>query len=423
MHMEYFLVTTWLLLYFWLIPKISFISKSGLTALQARLLLACKIVSGIICAIYLQKFSSSVDYLYYNSEGQAQYQLLLKNPLIFFTDFQNDIHTYGIGGLFSAENSFWAYLRFNLLFKFIAILNLLTHGNFYLNTAMFCSLVFWGHLAFYKIYREIYSGHKLQVIFATFFLPSALLYTSCIHKDGIIFLSLGVISYAFYRMLILKQFTRLKYVIGCGLAFITIFLFRNYVLLALMPAMLAALLCRLLPYKKRFIIGTSYLIYGLLFFLSGLLHTSLNLPAAVVQRKTDFATLIGGNTDVLMNELRPTFYSFMANLPQALNHYLLRPFLWEFSQPAVIIAALELLFYQVILVLFIFFRKKLAIPVSAFNIFGLLLLFNMILIIGYTIPNIGAIVRYRSIFWVFLLAPMLCNIDWQRLLPFLKTRR
>jgi len=39
----------------------------------------------------------------------------------------------------------------------------------------------------------------------------------------------------------------------------------------------------------------------------------------------------------------------------------------------------------------------------------------MVLIIGYTIPNVGAIVRYRSIIWIFALCPMVCCIDWARL--------
>ena len=40
--------------------------------------------------------------------------------------------------------------------------------------------------------------------------------------------------------------------------------------------------------------------------------------------------------------------------------------------------------------------------------------FTVLLIIGYTIPVIGAIVRYRSIFLPFIITPVICNINWAK---------
>jgi hypothetical protein len=50
-----------------------------------------------------------------------------------------------------------------------------------------------------------------------------------------------------------------------------------------------------------------------------------------------------------------------------------------------------------------------------FNLYGFAFFISMMLIIGYTIPNIGAIVRYRSVFWIFLVCPLLCNIKWPQI--------
>ena len=416
MRIEYILFGICLVLIFWLIPKISFIRNTNLTIAETRLLLFIKILSGIVCAFYFETMSTNVDYLANNEEGKLQYDLLLANPKLFFTDFTSDINNYGLGGLFESKDSFWAYIRFNLLYKFIAILNLVTLGNFYLNTALFCSIVFLGHIAFYRIYSEIYKGHKLKILFACFCLPSLLLYTSCVHKDGIIFICLGLISYILYNLLKSRAVFNLKHILFFILSLLTIFLFRNYVIVAMVPAMITVMLCKLMPYKKRVIVLITYSFFSLVFFLSAFSKSSFNLPVAVVNRKMDFATLVRGNTDIQMNELQPTFQSFMVNLPQAINHSLFRPYLWEFSQLSVLLTALEIFFYQLLILLFIFFRKKKNESIHHFNLFGLALLLNMMLIIGYTIPNIGAIVRYRSIFWVFLICPLLCNIDWKRLL-------
>ncbi|MEO7768522.1 MAG: hypothetical protein ABIS01_13925, partial [Ferruginibacter sp.] len=179
----------------------SFIKNADLSRRQIWLLLAFKIIAGIACAYYFGRLPPIGDYLNYNIEGKAQYELLLSDPSLFFTDFRNDVHTYGLGGLFESSNSFWAYLRFNLLFKFIGVLNLVSHGNFYFNSAIFSSIVFFGHIAFYRIYSNIYQGNKLNVLFACFFLPSLLLYTACVHKDGMVFLATGIISFVFYANL------------------------------------------------------------------------------------------------------------------------------------------------------------------------------------------------------------------------------
>lgn len=415
MGIEYFLTAIYLLICFWRFPKTTFVRQSNLSSLELRLLLGFKIVSAIIAAFYLQRSGNNPDYQYYNSEGLAQYHLLLKNPALFFFDFKNDIDTYGFGGLFASEYSFWAYLRFTLLFKFLAILNLLTHGNFYLNTMVFGTLVFWGHIAFYRLYQDIYPAAKFKIIFGCFALPSLLLYTACVHKDGIIFLCIGIASYVFFRMIQAKRFISPKYTTLMTICLIIIFMFRNFVLVALLPAMLLALLCQWLPYKKRVVIFVIYILYAGAFFLPGFVRPALNLPATVVQRKADFAALTGGQTNIPMNDLQPDFPSFVGNLPQALNHYFFRPYIWEFSQAGVILTALELLFYQLLIVLFIFYRKKSGTPVHIFNIFGWAFLFHMALIIGYTIPNVGAIVRYRSIFWPLLLVPVLSNIDWKHI--------
>jgi len=406
---------------FWLIPRLSFIRHTNLSSRQVQLLLAFKIFISLLAAYYFTNLSTNVDYLDNNEGGKFHYNLLLSNPVLFFTDFKNDIHTYGFGGLFKSENSFWAYLRFNLLHKFIAILDLFTWGNFYFNTIIFSTILFFGHIAFYRLFSEIYKGQQLAILITSFLLPSLLLYTSCIHKDGIVFLCLGIVSYIFYRFLSAQRRVTFKHYVFFVIALLAIFLFRNYVVIAIVPAMVSTLLCKIILQKRRLVLVTTYAFYFLLFFLSSFSRSFLNIPAAVVERKNDFATLLGGNTNIAMNELQPNFQSFVANFPQAINHALLRPYLWEFPQLSVLLTAFELLIYQLLIIAFIFFRKKQASP-PLFNIFGLAFFFNMMLIIGYTIPNIGAIVRYRSIFWIYLITPVICNIDWGKLNPFQKNK-
>jgi len=169
----------------------------------------------------------------------------LSHPLLFFTDSGAGSENYG--GFFDASYSFWANLRFSLLYKFIAILNLLTAGNFYLNSVVFSSLVFLSHVAFYRIYRDMYPGHTIPSLLICSLLPSILMYTACVHKDGLVFLFTGLMSFIFYSFLKNKDGLSFKAVLIFLVSMLGIVLFRNYVLLALLPAMFTAWLCKTLP--------------------------------------------------------------------------------------------------------------------------------------------------------------------------------
>ena len=55
---------------------------------------------------------------------------------------------------------------------------------------------------------------------------------------------------------------------------------------------------------------------------------------------------------------------------------------------------------------------RLALLVSSF---GIVVAFTMLLVLGYTVPILGALVRYRSLYIPFLLIPMMAGTDWRKL--------
>src|SRR5690606_30923831 len=97
--------------------------------------------------------------------------------------------------------------------------------------------------------------------------------------------------------------------------------------------------------------------------------------------------------------------------PQAINHSLMRPYVTEIESFNYVPFAIEIILVEILLLLFIFYREKMdqINPLVCCIIFFSL---TFLLIIGYTIPIMGAIVRYRSIYFIFLLIPVLCLTDW-----------
>ncbi len=289
-------------------------------------------------------------------------------------------------------------------------MNFISGGNFYFNAVIFSSFTFFGHLFFFKVFNSFYHRNRGILIASCFFIPSLLLFTSCVHKDGFVFVSLAMLSYVFYRCLQREKVLAFKYILAFLLAFGCVFLLRNYVLVALIPAMLVTLLAQQLPKWRIRIVLIAYVLFTILFFLTGHFNNSLNLPKAVANRKQDFSLLELGKSNLPMKELQPNAGSFLHNTPQALSHVLLRPHPFENNGMASLFAGVELYFY-LLLMLFAFWKKRKSLhTIHSFNIYGFAFFITMVLIIGFTIPNLGAIVRYRSLLWIFVLIPAMMSV-------------
>lgn len=399
-------------------PRAGFLQRSKLSINQLRGLLAFKWLCAMATAFIFSSYAdSNNDYIVYSKEGYLQSKLLLSNPHAFFNELWADVDRYGFGGFFDASFSFWGYLRFHLIHKFAAIISLLSRGNFYINALLFSSLTFWGHIAFYRIFSELYPGKKWLTIFGCFMLPSLLVFTALIHKDGLIFLCLAFCSYVFYKWL---AGARLGFKEGLvlTLALLGILLIRNYVLVALLPAMLTAALLR--NSKRKWALAlVIYLLFTAIFFSSSYLPLGIHLPQSVVKRQQEFALLEKGEASLPIIPLQPTFKSFAENAPQAIAHGFFTPYPGQTTEPFGLLAALELAVLLLLMATVIFVkRKQWAKDVHPFHLYSILFFASMILIIGYTIPNMGAIVRYRSLLWIFIFCPMLMQLPFQKIKGF-----
>lgn len=159
-----------------------------------------------------------------------------------------------------------------------------------------------------------------------------------------------------------------------------------------------------------------YLLTGILFFTVGQVFKKMNPPEIVTQKQAEYLRLQRSDTQVELNQLQPNFSSFAANAPQALNHILLRPYLWELPSRSLLPLNIELAAYQVLLLLFLFFRRKdPGFSYRPFILFTLFLTLTLFLLIGYIVPNLGSIIRYRSLYLPMIITPLLCSINWSRI--------
>jgi len=223
-----------------------------------------------------------------------------------------------------------------------------------------------------------------------------------------------MIIYYLYFMMSNRKYSS-KNIFICLVYLALILLLRNFVFIILVPALIAWIFAGYRPKYSLAIFLGIYLFISILFFCTSYLPPAFNLPVHVSSRQLDFIEIAkNGASAININPLYPNFRSFLNNIPQAINHSLMRPYLTEHNNFLYIPSGLEVLFYEIFFLAFIFFRKKnkAATPLIYFSVFFSC---TMFLVIGYTIPIIGAIVRYRSIYLPFILIPLVCYTDWKRL--------
>jgi len=409
----YLLFISYLFLFCWLITRIKFFSESGLSTKILISLFLIRVVAALVSGyfnFYLIPFSDSLGF---HQNGIAEYDLLFNNPGEYFTNIFQDTRGNDYAKFFGTSNSFWNDTKSNVIIKLLSVFDIFSGKNFFINCLFYNFLVFFGAVALFKVFIKIFKKSSFALIGCIFLLPSALFFSSMLHRDGLTFLSLSLVIYHLFFLMNEKFSWKRLFLILVFLLFIL--LLRNFVFITLIPALLAWIIAYYKP-KYSFISFLSvYVFVGILFFSSGYFSQKTNLPNFVSERQNAFIEIAKeGGSSIKIDSLQPNFVSFLKNAPQALNHSLLRPYIWETKSILYLPFSLEILFFEILFLLFLFFQKKDIVwdPLCWFCIFFSV---SMFLVIGYTVPIIGAFVRYRSIYFTLLLIPLACNIDWKKL--------
>lgn len=413
--LEHLLFAAYLVLFAWLVTRVRFFKNSGLTNSQLVILFLLKVMAGIFygwIGIYYGQMAQMIDTWAYHEVSIREYHLLQSNPVEFFSNVQNT-YKEGYTNFLTSHNSWWNDIKAIFLVKILAIFNILSFGHYYVNVIFISFFTLFGPVAIFRVMQDAFPGRKLAVLAATFLIPSFLYWTSGLHKEGLIFTGLAIIIYQLYFGLKEKRFPIYR-VLWMLFGFLLVLILRNFLILTLIPPLLAWLLSSRLKIKPLFTYIAVTVLFITLFFVSRYFHPGLDMPAAVVIKQGEFMKL-GGGSAVSVNKLEPTFVSFLANSPQALSLSTIRPYPSDVHHLLSLAAATEINFLLVLFVVFLFWRRKNGTPLSPLILFCIFFSFAVLMMIGYTVNVLGAIVRYRSIVLPLLMVPVIARIDWKRI--------
>ena len=416
MALNYLLFAVYLIILCWLLLRVPFIKNAGISSGVLLSLFLIKILAGVAIGwISIHIYGPGNDYWDVNDYAREEYQLLLTNPGKYFTNLFTSDYAEGYSGVFNSFNSYWNDLRSNIIIKLVSVFNIFSRGDYYINSLFFNFIVFFGHIILYRLFIKIFPGRQMLVIIGCFLLPSTLYFSSGIHRDGIVFLMLAILMYSVYQSLLKNRFT-IKRMLLIWISLFMIFLIRNFIFLALVPALFAWILSVKAKWPLVLTFASVYLLTGLLFFNISSIINKINPPEIITKKQSEYINLKPAATQIELTPLQPTFKSFAANTAQALNHSFLRPYVWELPVKSVLPSGIELFLYQLMFILFLFFRRKDFSPVDKpFLFFAIFFTLTVFLIIGYIVPNLGSLVRYRSLYLPLLITPILCYLDWNKL--------
>lgn len=385
-------------------------NKTQLTVTELSLAFIFKVALGCLYGYIYGHFYNGDDTWMFQKHSLEELQLMFNDPVLFITKLGPAYTFAWQGGTFWENMGAWIHtLENNLIIKVLTIGNLFGGSNYYINVVFFNFVLFWGHYWLFKLYVQEFPQKRKQLLLLIFFFPPLVFWLSGIRGDGLVLFFLALLLIHFRRWLYTNnKWSILYFVFGV----FGIIIFRSQVLLLLVPALAAWYISVKFNRKP---LPTFLLVFatgGLLFFATAWFSPQKNLPQVIAQRQQSFMALQG--TRFPLDTLQPTLGGFARVLPQALSHTFVRPYIWEAQGALQLMTAAAIIIFWGLTIICIIkkeihWKEMLCKPLILFSLgFGI----TLYIFIGYTIPFPGAIVRYKAIPELLLLAvPVICT-NW-----------
>jgi len=385
--------------------------------------LMMKIFGGIgICIIYTFYYNGG-DTLAYNEGAVAMSNMLFKSPETFFSLLFNN-RTLENWSMFDASTTWppsYMYkdtLTFSVI-RFSSFFALLGCRSLVLTTILIAWVTFPGIWKLFKLFSGEFPDLTKSFAIAMFFVPSVVFWGSGLLKDAYTLSASAWIIYSSFKLIKKREKLFLHFIIIIVSSYIIISI-KPYIFFSLFFAVLFVLLSLsfskikgvflkfvIMPVVFIIIIGGGVITFSLLGNFAGDHYSSLNkmLEKAAINQHDLSREYYGENTFDI-GDFEPTIGGIMSKFFPALNAGLFRPYIWECSNPIMLISGLENLalmfftFYVIFLSLLSLFRVGYKYMVKTlFNhpliVFSFVFGFSFAFMVGLTTANFGALVRYK----------------------------
>ena len=291
-----------------------------------------------------------------------------------------------------------------LLVRFHALAALISFGYYNVHVVFYNLISFAGVALLYSSFRKELGEKAGWVLIALCCIPGIAFWTSGMHKDGMALLGIALL---FFSVMNPRKSFFLNSLIALG-GIALLLIVRPYIVFLFIPFM--AVYYFFGKEKKHLL--WYYLTSAVLFFVFLLSLNSIipgfSLLERIVWWQQEFCKLVSTSNTLYIPPLHANIVSFLSVLPYAFDHSLLRPYFWDSKNVFQIISSVhDLLLLIIFIVVVIYSIRKKNKPSHLFylskgyviTLYGLL---------GLIVPNLGALVRYKSTGTFFFALAIIC---------------
>lgn len=421
------LATAYLALFLLAVHKLRFFDGPGLGKRFLMIVLALKVLAGTgVWWLYTYHYTNRSDadiYKFFDSSA-VMYDALWTNPgdfLRMLLGIANDNGYFDITYYKRIDHWYREY-ESNLyndahtMIRFNAFVRIFSFGNYHVHTVFMCFLSLVGSVCLHRAFLPWMQGKERALALAVFLLPGVLFWGSAVIKESLLMFGLGVFLLHVFRAV--RGQGHWSSILAIALSTMLLFVLKFYVLACLLPGLLAWAICARWREAPAMIVFASVMLICVVLALNmeRILPGYDLLYLFSVKQKDMYglAAATHAGSVVYVPKLNNDPWSFLSAAPVAFFNAFLGPSLLLKGGALSLPPALENLVLVVALVLAIAFRQR-----TGMDRAMLLLLISycvlLLLVIGWTTPVMGALVRYRVPLLPFMAITALLIVDHRRL--------
>ncbi|MFM2040084.1 MAG: hypothetical protein RLZZ493_673 [Bacteroidota bacterium] len=313
----------------------------------------------------------------------------------------------------------WIYRDPNSWFvsKVASVFSFFTFGSYLSLNLLFGLISSWISWRFFLFAKQVTEIKTRNVALATLFIPSVGFWCGSLMKDTIVYCAslIGTMGFVY-----ISQWKSNKKVVSVLLIICAAYFLlhtRSFVFLALLVGFLAVFIFKKYSGERKIlnVLGRFVLVIcslGLLAWyfsnaqqLGDLSPDELLKKAEITQKDFQTNTLYTGKRYDIGN-IDFTVIGLLKSAPAAIATTLFKPFIWEASNPLMLLNGLENILFFVLFIQFVLqFRQRKKLPLTSSNllVFSLVFVLLMAFFIGITSGLYGVLVRMKTGMLVFLL--------------------
>jgi len=343
-------------------------------------------------------------------DGLYMYHSFLQSPSTFFQTWSQSFKYDDFNALHT--DSGFIKSAFEIIKTFHFLLNFLSFGSLAGNTVIFNFLTTLCFFYCWRFFREQLGRQGLVAGLVFFLLPSMFFYSSGILKEGLVIALLCLLIPLSQRLLTAR--VSVKRLLSFIFVFALLFVLKFFVAILWLFCMAVWWLMASLPKREWLVLSVCIAVAAGFFFYGEMLSPRLNFPEYLVKRQQEFLALPAASA-LPVKVLTAQPVSFVKAMPSSINNVLFKPLPGEGGKAMYLLFSAEMVLFWLGILYLVFKRKKEPLLPPKISLAIALLLFAMLnlWVIGLIVPNVGAILRYRSIFFPFLAVFVIIITGWQ----------